>query len=210
MDQNDAAVVSTLSHFLAQAGTVPALIEYTEELELDLVHSALSPAVACLAYKAQLIAYLIVRDLDAARFLWKRLPLAAKTMDAELVGVWAIGKFMWTGKRTEALRACGPQEGGGWSPQIAPAVAQLREALRAHSIALIGQHYAALTVADAAAMLDIAPEQLLAIAAEQSWQVRPGDGGGTLEPRPMPTQASIHEVGMGQLAQLTHLVAQLD
>lgn len=217
----------------------------------QLAHTTLDVLASCALYKAHLIGYLILRDLDAARFLWKRIPPACKAADTELARVWAIGKCMvrfrsasapratarvcasthtaarasprptaaslhpapaqWTGDRGGAIAACGAEGADTWTALLAPAAGQLRAALRAHTTELIGQSYAALSVVDAAAMLGLSAEQAAALAAQHGWAVQPGDGGGTIEPRPLPKAGGQrHDIGMGQLAQLTHLVAQLN
>lgn len=123
----------------------------------------------------------------------------------------------WTGDRAGAIRACGGA-GAAWSELLAPPMEQLRAALRAHVVALVGASYSAIAIADASAMLDLPHDGVLALAAEHGWAVvtaQPGQpagsGGGTLQPKPLAkADGARQDLGIGQLAQLTHLIAQLD
>lgn len=118
----------------------------------------------------------------------------------------------WTGDCGGAIRACGAEGGSAWSALLAPAVERLREVLRAHALTLVGKSYVALSGADMAAMLDLPEEEALALAARHGWGVQAAEGGGaTVQPSPVAQpEAKRNDLGMGQLAQLTHLAAQLD
>jgi len=61
----------------------------------------------------QLLVYLILNDLNAARFLWKRIPKKIKDTDAELAAVWGIGKQMWKKNYPEIYAAV---QAYNWAP----------------------------------------------------------------------------------------------
>lgn len=110
----------------------------------------------------------------------------------------------WTGDRTGALAACE----AGWSPLVAPAVDTLRAQLRAHAVALLGRSTCAIALADCCAMLRLPEAETLELARRHGWAVA---ADGTLAPTPL-VQLAVQQqdLGMGQLQQLTRLVAQLD
>lgn len=63
--------------------------------ELDLGHIELSVEASLFVFKIHLAAYLLLEQLDNARFLWKRLPTEPRDADPELCALWAVGKAMW-------------------------------------------------------------------------------------------------------------------
>ena len=68
--------------------------------ELELVAAAATPAVhaATLSaefYASYLLLLLLFKDLNDARYLWKRIPMEIKETSDEVSQVWAIGKALW-------------------------------------------------------------------------------------------------------------------
>lgn len=123
MSASTAAVVEARVSQLAP-GEPKLLSDYCEEVELDLLHADLPPATSMGVFKVQMAAYLLAEALDSARFLWKRLPAAARDADAELCAIWAVGRAMWAKDHAGVQAALA---GFGWSPQlIGPMMARLQ------------------------------------------------------------------------------------
>ena len=72
------------------------------------------------------MSYLILNDLNAARFLWRRIPKKLKESDAELSAVWAIGKQMWKRNYADIYAAV---QGFNWAPVNAQLIGALVGAL---------------------------------------------------------------------------------
>ena len=93
------------------------LAQYCENFELDLRHTEVDLATSVGIYKVHLVAYLLLSDLDRARFLWKRLPEEVKA-DTELQALWAVGKAMWQHQHSGVQAAASAY---AWStPFVAP------------------------------------------------------------------------------------------
>lgn len=90
-----AAAASAKIAELVQTNDVAALVNYCEQLELELAHGEMTADVSMGVYKVHLASYLIMEQLDAARFLWKRLPEQARDAEPELRAIWAVGKAQW-------------------------------------------------------------------------------------------------------------------
>ena len=68
-----------------------------------------------LFYTLNLIVFLIVGDLNGAKFLWKRAPERLKGPNYSLGSVWNIGKLLWNDDIAGALNA----SKGSWPNDIA-------------------------------------------------------------------------------------------
>lgn len=47
-------------------------------------------------YAVLLASYFVENDLLNAKFLWKRIPVAAKQANLELDRIWKVGQKLWT------------------------------------------------------------------------------------------------------------------
>jgi COP9 signalosome complex subunit 8 len=56
-------------------------------------------------YAKYLASCLIVQELNAAKYLWKRLPATLKTEDQPLFSIWNIGKKIWVNDLSGAFAA---------------------------------------------------------------------------------------------------------
>ncbi|XP_053327223.1 COP9 signalosome complex subunit 8-like [Spea bombifrons] len=63
------------------------LLEQCEEQELEAPGGIATPQV----YSQLLALYLLHNDMNNARYLWKRIPPAIKSANAELAGIWEVG-----------------------------------------------------------------------------------------------------------------------
>ncbi|PIN00010.1 hypothetical protein CDL12_27492 [Handroanthus impetiginosus] len=71
-------------------------------------------------YVIHLLGHIYINDINNARFLWKKIPLAVKENQPEVAAVWKIGQRLWMkdyGGVHEAIREF------NWSPQSQAIVA---------------------------------------------------------------------------------------
>ncbi|KAL0454419.1 UNVERIFIED_CONTAM: COP9 signalosome complex subunit [Sesamum latifolium] len=74
-------------------------------------------------YAVHLLGHIYINDINSARFLWKKIPLAVKESQPEVSAVWKIGQRLWMKEYSgvhEAIREY------NWSPQILGLVAAFK------------------------------------------------------------------------------------
>eukprot|EP00966_Prymnesium_polylepis_P249255 5762550-Prymnesium_polylepis.2 len=72
---------------LINANDIAGTAALCESFELDLCHSDETQPISLTVYKVHLLAYLLTNQVNAARFLWKRLAPEIRA-DAELAALW--------------------------------------------------------------------------------------------------------------------------
>lgn len=126
---------------LVHGESVEALVAYCENFELDLGHIDLSVEASFSIYKIHLAAYLLLDQLENARFLWKRLPTEQRDAEPELCALWTVGKAMWS---KDHAATQGAITGFSWSPPLVEMMMQrlqrehlarcFEQAIRAYSL----------------------------------------------------------------------------
>lgn len=58
-----------------------------------------------LFYSLNMIAFLIVGDLNGAKYLWKRAPELLKSSTFHFAAIWNVGKLMWSDDVAGALNS---------------------------------------------------------------------------------------------------------
>ncbi|ETK82624.1 hypothetical protein F441_12274 [Phytophthora nicotianae CJ01A1] len=130
---------------------VQQLKSVSEELELVAAtatsspHSALSPDL----YASYLLVVLLSKNLNDARFLWKRIPIEIKQMSEELRNVWEVSKALWQRNLAAAYAAMDYD----WSPSLQELVEALKTSTREDAAELLSLAYSAVSVGDAALAL---------------------------------------------------------
>ncbi|KAI9917678.1 hypothetical protein PsorP6_013137 [Peronosclerospora sorghi] len=108
--------------------TIEQLKHLSQELELVASAATSSPHAAVLSaefYASYLVLVLLCRDLNDARFLWKRIPLAMKEASEELQHVWEIGKALWQRNLAAAYDAMDYD----WSPSLQGLIEDLKNCM---------------------------------------------------------------------------------
>ncbi|KUF94786.1 E3 UFM1-protein ligase 1 [Phytophthora nicotianae] len=146
---------------------VQQLKSVSEELELVAAtatsspHSALSPDL----YASYLLVVLLSKNLNDARFLWKRIPIEIKQMSEELRNVWEVSKALWQRNLAAAYAAMDYD----WSPSLQ----ELVEALKTELLSLA---YSAVSVGDAALALGfVRHEDAVQYCSSLGWEVSTAD-----------------------------------
>jgi len=186
---------------LAEAGDWTALVSTCEDAELDLVHDDLEAAASAQLYAAQLLGHLLLRELEAARFVWKRAPAAAQA-HAEVSGAWAVGKALWRRDTTAARAAL---TAGSWTSKAASTLASaLERRVEEEEWDTIARAFTVVSPETLAARLGLSAAAAAAAAQQRGWRLEEGTY------RPVaPPPATKPGPGEDALAQLTEYVAHL-
>ncbi|ETK82625.1 hypothetical protein, variant [Phytophthora nicotianae CJ01A1] len=153
---------------------VQQLKSVSEELELVAAtatsspHSALSPDL----YASYLLVVLLSKNLNDARFLWKRIPIEIKQMSEELRNVWEVSKALWQRNLAAAYAAMDYD----WSPSLQELVEALKTSTREDAAELLSLAYSAVSVGDAALALGfVRHEDAVQYCSSLGWEVSTAD-----------------------------------
>ncbi|NXY44545.1 CSN8 protein, partial [Ceuthmochares aereus] len=120
-----------------------------------------------LVYGQLLALYLLHNDMNNARYLWKRIPPAIKSANAELGAVWSVGKRIWQRDFPGIYTKISAHQ---WSETIQPIMEALRDATRRRAFALVSQAYTSIVADDFAAFVGLPVEEAVKAVLEQGWQ----------------------------------------
>eukprot|EP00850_Spirogloea_muscicola_P007684 SM000039S14514 [mRNA] locus=s39:530202:531511:- [translate_table: standard] len=155
-----------------------------------------------------LLGFILNRDLNSARFLWKRIPAAVKSDEgsggAELAAAWRVAQCMWRHDRPgvhAALRAF------SWSPDVAPLAAAVADDYAARMFKLLSTAYSTISVANAAAFLGLSEAKTIEFTTARSWELDSTAGMLMVRSR-MAVQKS--RASLGRLQSLTEFVFHLE
>jgi len=155
-------------------------------------------------YGIHLLSYLILNDLNAARFLWKRIPKKVKETDAELVAIWSIAKHIWKKSYSEIYTAF---NAFNWGPVNVTLIQALSESFRSRTFDLLSNAYSSISLADVALHLGISDQDAINLSARHGWKF---DAASRML-APIPNKpAKVQETGLDQLQQLTEYVIWLE
>uniref|UniRef100_A0A8B9FVI1 COP9 signalosome subunit 8 n=1 Tax=Amazona collaria TaxID=241587 RepID=A0A8B9FVI1_9PSIT len=104
------------------AGGFRRLLQQCETQELEAPGGIATPLV----YGQLLALYLLHNDMNNARYLWKRIPPAIKSANAELGAVWSVGQRIWQRDFPGIYTTISAHQ---WSETIQPIMEALRGVL---------------------------------------------------------------------------------
>lgn len=184
----------------AEAGTIVAVCE---SAELELAHELLSSQDSATLYKLQMLGYLLDGQMEAARFLWKRLPPSLRE-EPELAALWGgVGKASWARNTPAALKALAAR---AWAPPLLPELVEaLKHRLREEEWNTVGNAFSVIRPETLAGRLGMTLADAKAAAAARGWQL--GDDGCIHPKKPAPSPGPMP--GADTLRQLTQYVAHL-
>ncbi|XP_063720020.1 COP9 signalosome complex subunit 8-like [Symsagittifera roscoffensis] len=111
-----------------------SILEEAElSLDVTLSQSGMDPN----AYSRLYAIYLILGDLTAAKFLWRRLPPNVRSLD-EMSHLRGVGLRLWKGELREVYQCIHAHT---WSPIIQKYMRTLERTVRLNSISLISKAY---------------------------------------------------------------------
>ncbi|NWX90478.1 CSN8 protein, partial [Nothoprocta ornata] len=139
------------------------LLEQCETQELEAPGGIATPLV----YGQLLALYLLHNDMNNARYLWKRIPPAIKSANAELGAVWSVGQRIWQRDFPGIYTTISAHQ---WSETIQPIMEALRDATRRRAFGLVSQAYTSIVADDFAAFVGLPVEEAVKGVLEQGWQ----------------------------------------
>lgn len=200
------AAAAALTDSLRQALTSGQFLQIApicDQLELELAATG-EAKPADWPYALHLLGHILLNDLNAARFLWKRTPQRVKDADAELAAAWRVAQRMWQRDRAGVYDAIAAHR---WAAHAAPLVAAIREAHCARMFALLSKSYATIRVADVAASLGLSQPAAVAFTTARGWRHDAAAGMLTVHRGVAPTE---QKTSLGHLQNLTEYVFHLE
>ncbi|NXU54505.1 CSN8 protein, partial [Turnix velox] len=139
------------------------LLEQCETQELEAPGGIATPLV----YGQLLALYLLHNDMNNARYLWKRIPPAIKSANAELGAIWSVGQRIWQRDFPGIYTTISAHQ---WSETIQPIMEALRDATRRRAFGLVSQAYTSIVADDFAAFVGLPVEEAVKGVLDQGWQ----------------------------------------
>jgi len=180
----------------------PALVQISEQIEFESSNEPPTPSSGTF-YGIHLFAYLIVNDINSARFLWKRIPTEIKAANPELANIWKIGQNVWKREYHNIYSLLSVH----WSLIYQPLATAFTAAFRNRTFALLSRAYSSISAQDCAAILGFSPEEVVKLVTAQGWTYDPSTK--LIEPKPQ-TENNIQKTGLEQLHGLTKYVVFLE
>jgi hypothetical protein len=155
-------------------------------------------------HAAHLLSHIYAGDLCSARFLWKRIPDAAKQNNPELEATWRLLQFYWNKHYQGVWQAL---QGFPWSAPLRALTDALAAKLRQELLDLISTAYATITPAKAASLIGLSEQDALSTCCQLGWGYDPASGMLTVVPK----QPSAGEKdGLANLEQLAEYMVHLE
>ncbi|XP_060040110.1 COP9 signalosome complex subunit 8 [Erinaceus europaeus] len=139
------------------------LLDQCESQELEAPGGVATPPL----YAQLLALYLLHKDTNNARYLWKRIPPAIKSANSELGAIWSVGQRIWQRDFPGVYSTIGAHQ---WSETVQPIMDALRDATRRRALALVSQAYTSILADDFAAFVGLPVEDAVKGVLEQGWR----------------------------------------
>ncbi|KAK6121308.1 hypothetical protein DH2020_044959 [Rehmannia glutinosa] len=155
-------------------------------------------------YAIHLLGHIYINDINSARFLWKKIPLAVKESQPEVSAVWKIGQRLWLkdyGGVHEAIREF------NWSPQTQGMVAAFSELYTKRMFELLLSAYSTISIQDTALFLGMNEDDATNYALQQGWTVDPASRMLTVKKQAVATEQKLDH---SKLQRLTEYVFHLE
>uniref|UniRef100_A0A7S4I965 CSN8/PSMD8/EIF3K domain-containing protein n=1 Tax=Prymnesium polylepis TaxID=72548 RepID=A0A7S4I965_9EUKA len=189
---------------LINANDIAGTAALCESFELDLCHSDETQPISLTVYKVHLLAYLLTNQVNAARFLWKRLAPEIRA-DAELAALWEVGKQKWLKQPAEMQQAL---RSFSWSqPLVAALVSKLQEDELSETFKAVGAAYSLISVPVLAQVLGVPEATAHDLANTAGWRLNAESGFYTPVGPPNDKQ---RRTSLAQLQSLTDFVAHVE
>lgn len=153
-------------------------------------------------YALHLLGHIYNKNLEDARFVWKRIPINVKQNNQELQAVWRVLQYLWQRQYQGMWQAL---QAYSWSPQLQPFMAALAEKTRAELLELISTAYSTVKPSKVAYICGLTEQEALTACQAAGWHWN--EATGTLQvvraPAPAPPldeQASLASLTMHMVA----------
>ncbi|KAK2193382.1 hypothetical protein NP493_13g02000 [Ridgeia piscesae] len=194
---------SSLTRMTGAGDGIADFIQLGSDLENQEIESPGGIATPQL-YGQLLAIYLLQNDLPNAKFLWKRIPQAIKSENAELSLIWALAQKMWQKDLPatyEALRK-------DWSDNVKSIMAAIQEATRNRVFLLVARAYSYIRAEELASFLGMSVNDAVIAAVSHEWTADSNTGMITPKKQEIPPEPPIPSEQ--QLSRLTDFVAFLE
>eukprot|EP01121_Diplochlamys_sp_Union-15-3_P001723 TRINITY_DN1149_c0_g3_i1.p1 TRINITY_DN1149_c0_g3~~TRINITY_DN1149_c0_g3_i1.p1 ORF type:complete len:195 (-),score=33.68 TRINITY_DN1149_c0_g3_i1:96-680(-) len=152
-------------------------------------------------FAIQLLAYLIIGDLDNARFLWRRIPKELKNNEIE--GVWQIGRQMWKRNFSDIYKAI--KSFKATNELYKTLIERLSDSFKERTFNLLSSAYTSIGVDDAATYLGSNPADVVKYATSRGWVFKDK----LLYPKPI-VEKKVQTADLNHLQSLTEYVVYLE
>ncbi|XP_042019537.1 COP9 signalosome complex subunit 8-like [Salvia splendens] len=155
-------------------------------------------------YAIHLIGHIYVNDINSARFLWKKIPLAVKESQPEVSAAWKIGQRLWIKDYAsvhEAIREF------IWSPQCQGIMAAFSEMYTKRMFQLLQSAYSTISIQDTALFLGMSEEDATNYVLQHGWTVDPASRMLTVKKQAVVTEQKLDH---SKLQRLTEYVFHLE
>jgi len=187
---------------LIESANWEELIRVCEQYEFESANEA--PSAATLPfYGVQLFAYLLINDLNSARFLWKRIPTDVKAAVPEFASIWRIGQSMWKREYNNIYASLQVN----WPPVYQALARNLVDQFRQRTFVLLSRAYTTISVNDCAIILGLPPADAVKLTTQRGWQYEQATN--VLRPIPV-VEAKVQKTSLDQLQDLTKYVVFLE
>eukprot|EP00199_Chlamydomonas_sp_CCMP681_P006204 CAMPEP_0119103468 /NCGR_PEP_ID=MMETSP1180-20130426/1900_1 /TAXON_ID=3052 ORGANISM="Chlamydomonas cf sp, Strain CCMP681" /NCGR_SAMPLE_ID=MMETSP1180 /ASSEMBLY_ACC=CAM_ASM_000741 /LENGTH=194 /DNA_ID=CAMNT_0007087979 /DNA_START=97 /DNA_END=681 /DNA_ORIENTATION=- len=161
-----------------------------------------SPAVlaANWPHAVHLLGHIYNKQLEDARFVWKRIPAGVKQDNPELEAVWRLLQYMWQRQYQGMWQA---MQAYTWSPQLQPLMHALADKVRAELLDLLSTAYSTVRPAKVASICGLTEQEAYAACSAAGWLW--DETKGTFSPlvRTTPVQEDGQHATLKQLGEYT-------
>lgn len=154
-------------------------------------------------YSALLAVYLLRRDSDNAKLLWKRIPNETKKGDYTLERIWSVGQELWRRNFAEAQKIL---QAESWSDDVRPIMEALAKDVQERVLQLISLAYANISLQACADMLGCSCEETARQVAQLGWSV---NSGGIVPVKPAQGGSEVLDSGR-HMEMLTSYISMLE
>ncbi|KAJ4456033.1 putative COP9 signalosome complex subunit 8 [Paratrimastix pyriformis] len=151
----------------------------------------------------EMLALLVLEDYNNARYLWKRLPPAAKRT-RDLARAWMMGAALFK-KDYPAFYAASNH---AWNARCRVFVDRILETVRAKNAETIGRSYTVVSIGDIAPALGMTPDEALAFARTHGWEYDAATR--MVKPVAPPPRVTAEAASLDLISNMTQYVIGLD
>lgn len=155
-------------------------------------------------YTVHLLAYILEGELNAARFLWKRIPSEVRE-HSQVVLAHNVLVAQWQRKVSDG--GLDHWSAGPWDASVSSLVAQVAQRVRERILDDVGRAYKVITLNRLCALLSCDLHAARLACEHREW---PANESGEVLPKPLPRNVDNMQMGEGQLAHLAEYVAYLE
>ncbi|KAL2477507.1 COP9 signalosome complex subunit 8 [Forsythia ovata] len=155
-------------------------------------------------YAIHLLGHIYINEINSARFLWKRIPLAVKESQPEVVAAWKIGQKLWTRDYAGVHEAI---HEFNWSPESQGIVASFSELYTKRMFELLVSAYSTISTQDTALFLGLNADDAANYSLQRGWTLDPTSQMLTVKKQAVATEQKLDS---SKLQRLTEYVFHLE